>query len=105
MKKEKEKEPDKSEKNETAVLRKKGFEEEKKDSDDSDEVWKPPFFTRAEQKVRVVVCSCAEHLKCFSCAGNQAGCPKTIQEEAEEDEPADSGWTQTGKNIWFVFSV
>lgn len=38
MKKEKEKEPDKSEKHETAVLRKKGFEEEKKDSDDSDEV-------------------------------------------------------------------
>lgn len=38
MKKEKEKEPEKSEKQDTAVLRKKGFEEEKKDSDDSDEV-------------------------------------------------------------------
>lgn len=38
LKKEKEKEPEKAEKQETAVLRKKGFEEEKKDSDDSDEV-------------------------------------------------------------------
>lgn len=38
MKKEKEKEPEKAEKQETAVLRKKGFEEEKKDSDESDEV-------------------------------------------------------------------
>ncbi|XP_068164137.1 splicing factor 3B subunit 2 [Antennarius striatus] len=37
VKKEKEKEPEKAEKLETAVLRKKGFEEEKKDSDDSDE--------------------------------------------------------------------
>lgn len=39
MKKEKEKEPEKAEKQETSMLRKKGFEEEKKDSDDSDEVW------------------------------------------------------------------
>lgn len=38
VKKEKEKEPEKAEKQETAVLRKKGFEDEKKDSDDSDEV-------------------------------------------------------------------
>lgn len=38
MKKEKEKEPEKAEKQETAVLRKKGFEDERKDSDDSDEV-------------------------------------------------------------------
>lgn len=38
MKKEKEKEPEKAEKQETTSLRKKGFLEEKKDSDDSDEV-------------------------------------------------------------------
>lgn len=38
VKKEKEKEPEKAEKPETAVFKKKGFEEEKKDSDDSDEV-------------------------------------------------------------------
>lgn len=37
VKKEKEKEPEKAEKQETSMLRKKGFEEEKKDSDDSDE--------------------------------------------------------------------
>lgn len=39
VKKEKEKEPEKTDKPETAVLRKKGFEDERKDSDDSDEVW------------------------------------------------------------------
>lgn len=38
VKKEKEKEPEKAEKQEMSMLRKKGFEEEKKDSDDSDEV-------------------------------------------------------------------
>ena len=38
VKKEKEKEPEKTDKPETAVLRKKGFEEERRDSDDSDEV-------------------------------------------------------------------
>lgn len=38
MKKEKEKEPEKAEKQETAAPRKKGFEDERKDSDDSDEV-------------------------------------------------------------------
>jgi len=38
VKKEKEKEPEKTEKQETAVLRKKGFEDERKDSDDSDDV-------------------------------------------------------------------
>lgn len=38
MKKEKEKKPEKSEKQETPMLRKKGFEEERKDSDESDEV-------------------------------------------------------------------
>ncbi|XP_067380916.1 splicing factor 3B subunit 2 isoform X1 [Channa argus] len=37
VKKEKEKEPEKADKQETTVLRKKGFEEEKRDSDDSDE--------------------------------------------------------------------
>lgn len=41
VKKEKEKEPEKAEKQETSMLRKKGFEEEKKDSDDSDEVRTP----------------------------------------------------------------
>uniref|UniRef100_A0A8C2ZDW8 Splicing factor 3b, subunit 2 n=1 Tax=Cyclopterus lumpus TaxID=8103 RepID=A0A8C2ZDW8_CYCLU len=39
VKKEKEKEPEKTEKQETAVLRKKGFEDERKDSDDSDDTY------------------------------------------------------------------
>lgn len=39
VKKEKEKEPEKAEEQKTMVLRKKGFELERKDSDDSDEVW------------------------------------------------------------------
>lgn len=38
MKKEKEKEPEKTEKQETAMVWKKGFVEEKKDDNDSDEV-------------------------------------------------------------------
>lgn len=38
VKKEKEKEPEKAEQQPTTMLRKKGFEEEKRDSDDSDEV-------------------------------------------------------------------
>uniref|UniRef100_A0A8C9TNG2 Splicing factor 3b, subunit 2 n=1 Tax=Scleropages formosus TaxID=113540 RepID=A0A8C9TNG2_SCLFO len=38
VKKEKEKEPEKVEKQETTTVKKKGFEEEKKDSDDSDEL-------------------------------------------------------------------
>lgn len=38
VKKEKEKEPEKAEKQEATAVKKKGFEEEKKDSDDSDEV-------------------------------------------------------------------
>lgn len=50
MKKEKEKEPEKSDKHETAVLRKKGFEEEKKDSDDSDEVFNSSIFLRERSK-------------------------------------------------------
>uniref|UniRef100_A0A3B4H7U8 Splicing factor 3b subunit 2 n=1 Tax=Pundamilia nyererei TaxID=303518 RepID=A0A3B4H7U8_9CICH len=52
VKKEKEKEPDKSEKNETAVLRKKGFEEEKKDSDDSDEEIRPDVPKLSKKKLR-----------------------------------------------------
>lgn len=47
MKKEKEKEPEKAEKQEMSMLRKKGFEEEKKDSDDSDEVL-VSFISRKE---------------------------------------------------------
>lgn len=38
VKKEKEKEPEKTEKQETAMVWKKGFVEEKKDDNDSDEV-------------------------------------------------------------------
>lgn len=49
MKKEKEKEPEKAEKQETAVLRKKGFEDERKDSDDSDEVWILLFVQKIER--------------------------------------------------------
>uniref|UniRef100_A0AAX7TMB9 PSP proline-rich domain-containing protein n=1 Tax=Astatotilapia calliptera TaxID=8154 RepID=A0AAX7TMB9_ASTCA len=52
VKKEKEKEPDKSEKNETAVLRKKGFEEEKKDSDDSDDEIRPDVPKLSKKKLR-----------------------------------------------------
>lgn len=49
VKKEKEKEPEKAEKQETSMLRKKGFEEEKKDSDDSDEVRSPFTLTGSVQ--------------------------------------------------------
>lgn len=45
MKKEKEKEPEKMEKQETAMVWKKGFVEEKKDDNDSDEVWKNESIT------------------------------------------------------------
>uniref|UniRef100_A0A669DTS6 Splicing factor 3b, subunit 2 n=2 Tax=Oreochromis TaxID=8139 RepID=A0A669DTS6_ORENI len=52
VKKEKEKEPEKSDKHETAVLRKKGFEEEKKDSDDSDEEIRPDAPKLSKKKLR-----------------------------------------------------
>uniref|UniRef100_A0A3Q1CBT1 PSP proline-rich domain-containing protein n=1 Tax=Amphiprion ocellaris TaxID=80972 RepID=A0A3Q1CBT1_AMPOC len=52
VKKEKEKEPEKAEKQETAVLRKKGFEEEKKDSDDSDEEVRPDAPKLSKKKLR-----------------------------------------------------
>ncbi|XP_062300539.1 splicing factor 3B subunit 2 isoform X2 [Scomber scombrus] len=52
LKKEKEKEPEKAEKQETAVLRKKGFEEEKKDSDDSDEELRPDVPKLSKKKLR-----------------------------------------------------
>ncbi|XP_056158043.1 splicing factor 3B subunit 2 isoform X2 [Lampris incognitus] len=52
VKKEKEKEPEKAEKAETAVLRKKGFEEEKKDSDDSDEEIRPDVPKLSKKKLR-----------------------------------------------------
>lgn len=48
MKKEKEKEPEKMEKQETAMVWKKGFVEEKKDDNDSDEVWINESITRLE---------------------------------------------------------
>ncbi|KAM7366421.1 hypothetical protein PAMP_015859 [Pampus punctatissimus] len=51
LKKEKEKEPEKSEKQET-VLRKKGFEEEKKDSDESDEEVRPDVPKLSKKKLR-----------------------------------------------------
>ncbi|CAN9509322.1 unnamed protein product [Ophioblennius macclurei] len=52
VKKEKEKEPEKAEKQETAVLRKKGFEEERKDSDDSDEEIRPDQPKLSKKKLR-----------------------------------------------------
>uniref|UniRef100_A0A8C4HCG2 Splicing factor 3b, subunit 2 n=1 Tax=Dicentrarchus labrax TaxID=13489 RepID=A0A8C4HCG2_DICLA len=52
VKKEKEKEPEKAEKQETAVLRKKGFEDEKKDSDDSDEDIRPDVPKLSKKKLR-----------------------------------------------------
>uniref|UniRef100_A0A4W6DAI9 Splicing factor 3b, subunit 2 n=1 Tax=Lates calcarifer TaxID=8187 RepID=A0A4W6DAI9_LATCA len=52
VKKEKEKEPEKAEKQETAVLRKKGFEEEKKDSDESDEEIRPDAPKLSKKKLR-----------------------------------------------------
>ncbi|CAJ1086047.1 splicing factor 3B subunit 2 isoform X2 [Xyrichtys novacula] len=52
VKKEKEKEPEKAEKQETAVLRKKGFEDEKKDSDDSDEEIRPDVPKLSKKKLR-----------------------------------------------------
>ncbi|KAM4611815.1 splicing factor 3B subunit 2 isoform 2-T2 [Polymixia lowei] len=52
VKKEKEKEPEKAEKPETAVLKKKGFEEEKKDSDDSDEEVRTDVPKLSKKKLR-----------------------------------------------------
>uniref|UniRef100_A0A667WT18 Splicing factor 3b, subunit 2 n=1 Tax=Myripristis murdjan TaxID=586833 RepID=A0A667WT18_9TELE len=52
VKKEKEKEPEKAEKPETAILRKKGFEEEKKDSDDSDEEIREDAPKLSKKKLR-----------------------------------------------------
>uniref|UniRef100_A0A672GQP4 Splicing factor 3b, subunit 2 n=1 Tax=Salarias fasciatus TaxID=181472 RepID=A0A672GQP4_SALFA len=52
VKKEKEKEPEKAEKLETTVLRKKGFEEERKDSDDSDEETRPDQPKLSKKKLR-----------------------------------------------------
>ncbi|KAM6959947.1 splicing factor 3B subunit 2 [Tautogolabrus adspersus] len=52
VKKEKEKEPEKAEKQETAVLRKKGFEDERKDSDDSDEELRPDVPKLSKKKLR-----------------------------------------------------
>ncbi|GLD53882.1 splicing factor 3B subunit 2 [Lates japonicus] len=52
VKKDKEKEPEKAEKQETAVLRKKGFEEEKKDSDESDEEIRPDAPKLSKKKLR-----------------------------------------------------
>uniref|UniRef100_A0A673B7Q2 SAP domain-containing protein n=1 Tax=Sphaeramia orbicularis TaxID=375764 RepID=A0A673B7Q2_9TELE len=52
VKKEKEKEPEKTEKHDTAILRKKGFEEEKKDSDDSDEEIRPDVPKLSKKKLR-----------------------------------------------------
>ncbi|XP_029311303.1 LOW QUALITY PROTEIN: splicing factor 3B subunit 2 [Cottoperca gobio] len=52
VKKEKEKEPEKTEKQETAVLRKKGFEDERKDSDDSDEDMRPDVPKLSKKKMR-----------------------------------------------------
>ncbi|XP_061566330.1 splicing factor 3B subunit 2 isoform X2 [Cololabis saira] len=53
VKKEKDKEPEKAEKQETVgVLRKKGFEEERKDSDDSDDEIRPDVPKLSKKKLR-----------------------------------------------------
>ncbi|XP_062305084.1 splicing factor 3B subunit 2 isoform X2 [Osmerus eperlanus] len=52
VKKEKEKEPEKAEKPEMSMLRKKGFEEEKKDSDDSDDEIRPDVPKLSKKKLR-----------------------------------------------------
>ncbi|XP_018607858.1 splicing factor 3B subunit 2 [Scleropages formosus] len=52
VKKEKEKEPEKVEKQETTTVKKKGFEEEKKDSDDSDEEAKRDIPKMSKKKLR-----------------------------------------------------
>ncbi|KAK2862966.1 hypothetical protein Q5P01_002499 [Channa striata] len=52
VKKEKEKEPEKADKQETTVLRKKGFEEEKRDSDDSDEEVRQDAPKLSKKKLR-----------------------------------------------------
>ncbi|XP_057711493.1 splicing factor 3B subunit 2 [Corythoichthys intestinalis] len=52
LKKEKEKEPEKTEKQEFGFLRKKGFELEKKDSDDSDEEVRPDVPKLSKKKLR-----------------------------------------------------
>lgn len=52
VKKEKEKEPEKTEKPEAAMLKKKGFEEEKKDSDDSDDDLRPDVPKLSKKKLR-----------------------------------------------------
>ncbi|KAM8746852.1 splicing factor 3B subunit 2 isoform 1-T1 [Acanthopagrus schlegelii] len=52
VKKEKEKEPEKAEKQETAAPRKKGFEDERKDSDDSDEEIRPDVPKLSKKKLR-----------------------------------------------------
>lgn len=107
MKKEKEKEPEKAEKLEMSMLRKKGFEEEKKDSDDSDDV-RVPFTGRRESSS----CWCdSNFVFCFSFlwTGHQSRRPKTLQEKAAQDEQADCGWTQTGANskhfVFFPFAA
>uniref|UniRef100_A0A671VA96 Splicing factor 3b, subunit 2 n=1 Tax=Sparus aurata TaxID=8175 RepID=A0A671VA96_SPAAU len=52
VKKEKEKEPEKAEKQETTAPRKKGFEDERKDSDDSDEEIRPDVPKLSKKKLR-----------------------------------------------------
>ncbi|XP_019711553.1 splicing factor 3B subunit 2 isoform X1 [Hippocampus comes] len=52
LKKEKEKEPEKAEKQEIGFLRKKGFELERKDSDDSDEEVRPDVPKLSKKKLR-----------------------------------------------------
>lgn len=93
MKKEKEKEPEKAEKQEMSMLRKKGFEEEKKDSDDSDEVWLS--ISRQERTdfllVRLAKQPSGLFFLILSRTGNQSRRPETLQEEAAQDEQADCG--------------
>lgn len=90
MRKEKDKEPDKTEKQEITSYKKK-FLEEKKDSDDSDEVTRAGSGGARVHSVYSGTWSVSSnrYLHLFLLPGNQTGCAKTLQEEAEKDEQAD----------------
>lgn len=99
VKKEKEKEPEKPEKPEILSFKKKGFELEKKDSDDSDEVsWRPHWKSSSSYGLLMI---CLSNPSTSSLTGNQEGLAQTVQKETEEDEQIDSGRAQTG-NIYFI---
>lgn len=104
IKKEKEKEPEKPEKPEILSFKKKGFELEKKDSDDSDEVSSNPHESQRGLKFIVAKVIHVSPLH-FLFTGNQEGYSQAVQEETSENEQTHSGRAQTGKTDFFVFSL